>query len=56
LDRLERESEEFFLQVRQAYLRLAEREPERICRVDASAGLEQVQREIQTILRERLGL
>ena len=45
-DRIEKENREFFVTVREAYLKRAEKEPERIRRVDASGSLQQVQEQI----------
>jgi len=53
-DRFEREAQVFFEQVRQSYLERAEREPERIRRIDASASLEEVQSKLASVLDEWL--
>ena len=45
-DRIEKENREFFVTVREAYLKRAEKEPERIRRVDASGSLQEVQEQI----------
>jgi len=50
VDRFESEREQFFDRVRQAYLDLAAREPERIVIIDAGAPLEGVQRQIAAAL------
>jgi dTMP kinase len=50
-DRFEQERAAFFERVREAYLRLAEREPERIRVVNASRPLETVQHDVVTILQ-----
>ena len=58
VDRFEEEQIEFFEQVRQGYLQIAEREPERVKIVDASGSLEQVQVQIDSVLSDfyqRLG-
>ena len=52
-DRIEKEKNDFFERVRQAYLDLAKQHPERICTVDASQTLEQVQQQIKQQLQER---
>jgi len=49
-DRIEKESRDFFVTVREAYLKRAEYEPERIRRVDASGSLQQVQAQIAQTL------
>jgi len=50
VDRFEAEREQFFDRVRQGYLDLAAREPERIVIIDAGAPLEGVQRQIAAAL------
>ncbi|MDH3343578.1 MAG: dTMP kinase, partial [Gammaproteobacteria bacterium] len=52
-DRIEKEKNDFFDRVRNAYLDMAKRHPERICTVDASVALEQVQAQIKQQLRDR---
>jgi len=52
-DRIETEKNEFFDRVRNAYLDLAKQHPERICTVDASLSLEQVQLQIKQQLQTR---
>jgi dTMP kinase len=49
-DRFEREDPQFHARVRAAYLRRAERFPERIRRVDANQPVEAVRRQIETLL------
>ncbi len=49
-DRFEREKHDFFERVRSAYLRIAERDPQRVKVVDASVPLEQVQQQIKSVL------
>jgi len=49
-DRIEKENRDFFVTVREAYLKRAESEPERIRRVDASGSLQQVQDQIALTL------
>lgn len=53
-DRFERERGDFFERVRLGYQKRAEAEPERFARIEASASLESVQKEIQGILEKRL--
>jgi len=53
-DRFEQERETFFVRVREAYLELARREPQRIRLIDASRPLDEVQRDIERALRELL--
>lgn len=49
-DRFEREDTQFHARVRAAYLRRAERYPERIRRVDAHQPVEAVRRQIETLI------
>lgn len=49
-DRIEKEQDDFFQRVRSAYIELANHYPHRICLVDASLGIDEVQQQI----RERL--
>lgn len=49
-DRFEREDAQFHARVRAAYLRRAERFPERIRRIDANLPVEAVRRQIETLL------
>ena len=49
-DRIEKENRDFFVTVRDAYLRRAQNEPERIRQVDASGSLKQVQTHIAQTL------
>lgn len=51
-DRFEREDDDFFTRVREAYLARAAREPERLRVIDASRPLEQVERQIAGVLAE----
>jgi dTMP kinase len=55
-DRLERESLDFFARVREAYLSLARREPQRFHVINAAAPLERVQEKMRQVLHGRLGL
>ncbi len=45
-DRIEKEKDDFFERVRASYQAMAKRYPQRICLVDASVTLEQVQKQI----------
>lgn len=51
-DRFEQEREVFFERVRQTYLELARREPQRIRLIDASRPLDEVQRQVVHVLQE----
>jgi len=51
-DRIEKEHDDFFQRVRSAYIELANRYPHRICLVDASVGLAEVQKSIHEKLEE----
>ena len=53
LDRIERESEEFFAAVRQGYLDLAKKNPARIVLLDASSSVESLSKEIQSLISQR---
>ena len=55
LDRIERESEEFFSAVREGYLELAKNEPDRVILLDASRPAETTAAEIDRILGLRAG-
>lgn len=50
-DRIEVEKDDFFQRVRDAYIDLANAHPERICLIDASLDLENVQQQIQDKLK-----
>lgn len=50
LDRFESEQQEFFQAVRQSYLQLAAREPQRFYLIDAGQPLEQVQQQLLPVL------
>lgn len=54
-DRFEREQQGFFARVRQCYLDRAQAEPNRFRVIDASASLDQVKRNIETVLTEFVG-
>ena len=51
-DRFERENNDFFTRVRETYLARAKAEPARLRIIDASRPLEQVERQIATVLEE----
>jgi len=51
-DRFEKEQNDFFNKVRQAYLDRAEREPDRFRVVDASTTLEQVQTQLDGVVQD----
>jgi len=53
LDRIERESEEFFAAVRSGYLDLAKKNPSRVVVLDASQPVEALAEEIQSLLSQR---
>ena len=53
LDRFESETVEFFESIRQAYLDLAKEEPKRLVVIDASLGFDEVQEQIDAVLRNR---
>ncbi len=51
-DRIEKEQDDFFQRVRQAYIQLAKDNPHRICLIDASLELTAVQQQIREKLHE----
>jgi dTMP kinase len=51
-DHFEREQKPFFERVRAAYLRIAEREPERVKVIDASRERARVDRDLERVLRQ----
>lgn len=53
-DRMERKTRLFHQRVRSGYLRLARREPRRFVVIDASRSSEEVRREIQQVVTQRL--
>lgn len=55
VNRLDLEGLELHQKVRQGYLALAEKEPERIVKIDASQSFETVLADVLTILEKRLG-
>lgn len=56
LDRIEQEQLQFFEKVRQAYLEIANREPDRCAVIDASRDMEEVKSNVERVLAERLGV
>lgn len=55
VNRLDLEGLELHYKVRKGYLALAEKEPERIVKIDASQSFEAVLADVMTILEKRLG-
>jgi len=53
-NRFERENRAFFTRVHEGYLKIAEREKQRVVSIDARRPIEQVHREIVSVVRERL--
>ena len=53
-NRFEQENRAFFARVRNAYLEIARREPQRVVMLDARRHMEIVHREIVNAVRERL--
>ncbi len=51
-DRIEKEQDDFFQRVREAYIELANNYPQRICLIDASVDLDAVQQQIREKLVE----
>jgi len=51
-DRIETEQDDFFHRVREYYLEMAGRYPHRICTIDASVELEEVQKQVKKSLQE----
>jgi len=51
-DRIEKEQDDFFQRVREAYINLAKQYPKRICLIDASLTLAEVQQQIKEKLAE----
>jgi dTMP kinase len=52
-DRMEREPEEFYERVREAYRELTEREPDRIMLIEGSGGADEIENEIWKMLCSR---
>jgi len=55
-NRFEQENRAFFHRVREGYLEIARREPQRVVLIDARPAIPVVQQEIMAAVRERLGL
>jgi dTMP kinase len=55
IDRLELEDLEFHQRVRNGYHNLAEKEPERIKLIDASAGIQEIHKSISSIITDFIG-
>jgi dTMP kinase len=55
-NRFEKENRAFFDRVRQAYLAIAEREPQRVAVIDARGTPEQTHRQIMEVVRRRVKL
>jgi len=53
-NRFERENKKFFERVHKAYLKIAEREKQRVVMVDARRPIDDVHREIVSVVRKRL--
>ena len=53
-DRFESEKIQFFEKVRNAYLEIAQRQPDRVKVIDASQSLENVQKQIESVMRAYL--
>ena len=53
-DRFEQEKEEFHERVRRGFLELARAEPDRICVMNASGSIREIQEEIQRIVNQKL--
>jgi len=51
-DRIEREQDAFFQRVRQAYIDMSKQHPHRICLIDASKSLQEVQQQVSDRLLE----
>ncbi len=54
-NRFEKESHAFFTRVRESFLEIARREPQRVVNVDARPPIEVVHEEIVRVVKERLG-
>ena len=54
-NRFERESRDFFTRVREGFLAIAQREPQRVALIDARPPIEQVHKEIARVVGEKLG-
>src|SRR6266498_3270692 len=53
LDRMEQEPEDFYERVREAYRKLAAREPNRVVLIDGSRGVDEIESEIWKIISSR---
>ncbi|ERN41188.1 thymidylate kinase [Rubidibacter lacunae KORDI 51-2] len=53
-DRMERNQQDFYARVRQGYAHFAATDPERVVRVDANGGIDDVHARIRAILSDRL--
>lgn len=54
LDRFEQEKMEFFQRIQESYRQLAEQNPQRIVRIDASQNAEQLSHEALSIIQEKM--
>ena len=54
-NRMDKETAEFYVRVREAYLKIAEREPERFCTINAEGSTDEVQMRVVKIVTEFLG-
>ncbi len=55
-NRFEREGDEFYGRIHQAYEQIAERETERVVVIRDDAPIEAIQARIEQVVRERMGL
>jgi dTMP kinase len=55
-DRMESNPMEFFEKIREGYLRLAAEAPERFAVIDASATIDEVTTEIESVFNKRVGV
>ncbi len=53
-NRMDKETAEFYVRVREAYLKIAEREPERFCTINAEGSTDEVQMRVVKIVTEFL--
>ncbi len=54
-NRMDKETAEFYVRVREAYLKIAEREPKRFCTINAEGSTDEVQMRVVKIVTEFLG-
>ncbi len=54
-NRMDKETAEFYVRVREAYLKIAEREPKRFCTINAGGSTDEVQMRVVKIVTEFLG-